>query len=124
MAALEHDLAEAVIGDIPSPSKRKLETESLVEWEAQLNYEAGLPVFELTEDEAVVLKLSDLFELVQHCIRERHLGNQSPQLIEMYYRVLSYASEIINKAAKTLGWKDNMDIILRNVALKWENQNG
>ncbi len=91
MAAIDHDLPEGTTGDIPAPTKHRLGLHAaLLEMEQELSEKAGIPVFELTEEEETALKLADNFELLQHCIRERTLGNRSFELTEMWSNVFTY----------------------------------
>lgn len=95
MSAMAHDLPEGRTGDIPAPTKRMLKCAAqLADLEAQFDQEAGLPVFELTENEVRILKLSDCLELLQHCVRERKLGNRTEELAEMFGNVWDYTSEV------------------------------
>ena len=80
LAALAHDLAEQVTGDISSPTKRKfpviaemvqaLETETLEEH--GLNFEVTL-----TESEKRILKMADCLDGALFCISEMELGNRN-----------------------------------------------
>jgi 5'-deoxynucleotidase YfbR-like HD superfamily hydrolase len=95
MAALAHDLPEGYLGDIPAPTKRNLGVnDRIAKMEAELDMEHMLPVFELSELESRLLKLADSLELLQHCVRERQLGNHTPELREMKSNVLEYANEV------------------------------
>lgn len=93
MAALAHDLAEGVVGDIPAPTKRMLQSGALDQAEHEADYNGGMPVFELTEEEARVLKLADSMDLLHYCVCEAQLGNRTAQLGEMFVNVCSYAQE-------------------------------
>lgn len=84
MAALAHDLAEHIVGDIPAPAKRAnailKDVFDSVEYDhlkagGVSNYDASLYGFEKT-----VLKLSDCFEGLMFCIRERKLGNRNVEV--------------------------------------------
>jgi len=117
MAALGHDLPEGETGDIPAPTKRRLGINDLLaDWEAQADASAFIPVFELTEDEARILKLADCLELLQHCIRERTLGNRTRALAVMFLNVKIYSSEV----AKTMF----EDRVLKMLINQWEKANG
>lgn len=76
LAALLHDVAEAKVGDIPSPVKRELAISSAVE-EMEEEYLAAykLPMPELTEDETLVLRIADCLDGIAFCRRELALGN-------------------------------------------------
>ena len=88
-AALYHDLAEHVTGDIPSPAKRIYgigeQVSSLEEGLLSLN---GLSMPELTEDEQRTLKLADIAQGALFCLREIELGNLRMRTV--YDRYLSY----------------------------------
>lgn len=93
MAALLHDAAEHIAGDVPSPTKRRIPglADELQGYEAGILRDAGVPVFyderdlsasqvdhmwnTLTEMEVTTLKAADMFDAFMFCIRERQLGN-------------------------------------------------
>lgn len=93
LAALAHDLAEQVTGDISSPTKRKfpiiaemiqaLESETLEQY--GLNYEC-----QLTKDEQRILKMADCLDGALFCISELELGNHS--IVDVYHRYCQYIS--------------------------------
>ncbi len=84
MAALAHDLAEHITGDIPSPSRAALGINPMVEaFELQSMAEAGIILPPLAPSEALVLRLADALDLFQLCIRERTLGNQAARIWRM-----------------------------------------
>lgn len=93
MAALAHDVAEHETGDIPSPTKRTLSIgHSVRDLEEQCMFKAGLPMFVLSEAEERILRIADGLELIQHCIRERALGNRNTKLRQMYANAVEYTS--------------------------------
>lgn len=86
LAALEHDLAEQVTGDMPAPSKRELGVSlRMSELEDEILHRAGFGV-PLTEEEARILKLADCFQGMLFCIRERSLGNRGVEAVFGRYR--------------------------------------
>ena len=95
MAALAHDLAEQVTGDISSPTKRKFpdlakmvqEMEIELLSEHNLNFEAHL-----TPDEKRILKLADCLDGALYCIGEIQLGNRS--IMEVYNRYCNYITQL------------------------------
>lgn len=98
MAALAHDLAEHVVGDVPAPAKRSMGIGKLYEAAEYIQLsQAGLsPYFDkLTPLESEVLKLSDCFEGMIFCLRERKLGNRNVD--DIFGRYVSYVSEVITK---------------------------
>lgn len=89
-AALIHDLAEHVTGDIPSPAKRRYGIgEQVNALEFQLLAEAGLPLSTLTEEEKRTLKIADIFQGMLFCAREISLGNR--EMREVFKNYVSYA---------------------------------
>lgn len=93
MAALRHDLAEHVTGDVPAPVKRSMglcERFAMVEYASMLD--AGFDHITLTKQEERILKLADTAELLLYCIAERELGNVC--LEGVYARGVSYVAEL------------------------------
>lgn len=88
-AALIHDLAEHVTGDIPSPAKRLYGIgEQVSDLEETLLAASGLPSPHLTDDEARTLKLADIAQGALFCIREVELGNH--RLLDICSRYMDY----------------------------------
>lgn len=94
MAALAHDLAEHITGDIPAPAKRAMGIRELVSnREAVLlrsnniNYEDRL-----SEPELGVLKMADALDGMIYCLREVQLGNSTMKVV--FTRFKSYVMEI------------------------------
>lgn len=88
MAALNHDLAEHVTGDMPGDFKREMGLrESFSQYEAELFSSVGF-VFEnaLSAEEQRILKLADMMEGCFFCIGEASLGNQRVGVIYGNYR--------------------------------------
>ena len=91
LAALSHDLAEQVTGDISSPTKRKFpmlaemvqSMESELLEEHRLNFEYGLQMWE-----ARILKMADCMDGMLFCVNEAELGNFS--IIPVYKRYCQY----------------------------------
>lgn len=78
MAALTHDAAEWVIGDVPAPTKWSVPglADTLDELEdTQLS--AHDLLFPLTPDERRKLKLADLLDGILYCAIERNMGNKA-----------------------------------------------
>ena len=79
-AALDHDIPELATGDIPAPTKwlsPKI-AEALYELDARFHSDHGnffTEAHHLTEDEARVLAIADMLELVLFCIEQREMGN-------------------------------------------------
>ena len=88
LAALTHDLAEQVYGDIPSPSKKLLDIwGSLGELEDETLDSAGLK-FDLSDEERRTLKIADCLDGMYFCVSEKWLGNRS--LEDIYHRYDEY----------------------------------
>ena len=91
-AALYHDLAEQVVGDIPSPAKRQFGLgQRLDKLELSIIEEAGIENPALTDEETRILKLADIAQGALFCAREIQLGNV--RLIPVFTRYIIYASE-------------------------------
>lgn len=77
-AALTHDLAESVTGDIPYTAKKRYDTIRIVSdtVEAQFNDKYGLK-FDLSPEDKHVLAWADMFECYLFSRRESWLGNQT-----------------------------------------------
>lgn len=91
LAALTHDLAEYVLGDIPSPAKRQYGIGDQVnELEERLLTDVGLNVT-LAESEKRILKLADIFQGMTTCLREIQMGNAA--MVAIFQRYASYAEE-------------------------------
>jgi len=73
-AALYHDVAEHVFGDIPSPAKRLFNNADLRQQEDKLMRDNGM-FTELSDWERLVLKMADLFDGLAYCTEERERGN-------------------------------------------------
>lgn len=75
-AALTHDLAELVTGDIPAPVKWDNPTMGaiLTDLESKFNEKHGLR-YQLSDEELLLLKWCDMAELVLWCIEELEMGN-------------------------------------------------
>lgn len=93
MAALGHDIAEHVTGDLPAPAKRAMELGArFAAAEDVATVAAGLDIPELTEEESKILKLADTAELVLYCMQEVSMGNL--RMHDVMARGLSYIEEL------------------------------
>ena len=114
MAALAHDLAEHMVGDIPSPVKRQLGvSEQFHRFEHGHLRTAGLGTYEdeLYQGEQATLKLADMMDGMMYCIRERRLGNQ--EIEPIYERFELYARQVISKYGNeesATSWTYNINI--------------
>jgi len=105
MAALAHDVPEVEVGDIPSPTKRVLGGSAMQSLEDKAMLDHNIPVFELTEQEALILKVADMLELAFYCVDEHNLGNRNPRLHTMFHNVMGYLTpELLWGAAPLADW--------------------
>lgn len=105
IAALFHDLAECMTGDIPSPSKRFMGKEFIdkldaLEEKVFIDNEVVFP--ELSKEEKHQLKVCDILAGMVRCHYETALGNN--HIIESFYNFASYFREqnCTNKKAQEL----------------------
>lgn len=92
-AALYHDVAEYMFGDIPSPAKRLFNSSDLRTAEDQFMRSHGL-FTELSEWERFVLKMADLFDGLMFCTEERERGNATLVVIwNTYYKYIKEKME-------------------------------
>jgi len=127
LAALAHDLAEHVVGDVSSPAKRKHPAlkAALDVAEGSALSEVGLSYEPLLyHHEKLALKLADMLDGLLFCVRERQMG--SAVATPIYYNFLSYigthlAGEDFNVDTKEvkIAAKDILEIILT----LWEDAN-
>lgn len=75
LAAMKHDLPELITGDIPAPVKRTSVAISLILEEMEKGTAPLYEDYDLTSQEASVLKWADLTELVLWCLEEVQIGN-------------------------------------------------
>lgn len=129
MAALAHDLAEHMTGDIPSPAKRAMGLgEKFHNHEMELIKKAGLGHYfmELTSGEELTLKLADMLDGCQFCIRERRMGNLNVEIV--FGRFYSYATDIFTTKkveAETSFTYDEAtaENIIRDIYAEWKEIN-
>lgn len=92
-AALFHDLAEYVLGDIPSPAKKCYGIgEQVNALEEQLLRGVRFDI-ELGEQNKRMLKFADIFQGMSFCTREVQMGNT--KMVSVFYRYKTYAEELI-----------------------------
>lgn len=92
LAALVHDSAEHIYGDIPAPSKRAVSSYQTVnDLENQLLSTFGLS-FHLTDKEERILKIADVLDGMWFCYRERSFGNVNVKPI--FGRYCDYLEEL------------------------------
>lgn len=96
LAALAHDLAEHVVGDVSSPAKRRFPAlkSALDVAEGCLLADIGLDYERyLTDAELRILKIADMLDGMMFCVRERRMG--SKVVVEVYNNFKSYLAEFI-----------------------------
>lgn len=92
MAALTHDMAEHIMGDIPAPTKRAFaDLAAFAVQEDALLEEYGF-AYALTPSQKRLLKLADIYASVLTCIKERALGSR--YLDDICLKFLGYAQEL------------------------------
>jgi 5'-deoxynucleotidase YfbR-like HD superfamily hydrolase len=76
MAAMYHDVAEVIIGDMPATTKWKYPdlAEVLAQAEQKVEQELNLQ-FALSEREKIILKMCDMLELVLYSAEQLKMGN-------------------------------------------------
>lgn len=91
LAALQHDLPEALTGDIPAPAKWKSSSlqASLSILENEWGKEHGITTPNLTAEEHELLKLADILDLTLSSLEECRLGN-------------SYAKDLVAKGQRII----------------------
>ena len=92
IACLQHDIAESVVGDIPSPSKRafSLNTTELEQKVLQRSHHVDYAAL-LTKEEKRLLKVCDILAGLLFCVQERKFGNRHVDVSFNNYR--SYIEE-------------------------------
>lgn len=112
--ALQHDMAEVYMGDIPAPTKRKLGiSESVAYHEAMELTALGFVTEELTTEERRAVKFADCFDGMLFCVTERSMGNRAVGGTYNNYR--SYVAE--------LGPTGTAYEVYSEIARQWETAN-
>lgn len=113
-AALVHDCAELIIGDIPAPTKWKFGS-LLEEAERKAEEEMGITVWleNITPDEQELLSVADRMEALLFSYEELLLGNTRMQwpfeklmrkLAEVWARIPQRGQEIILRLCEDIGF--------------------
>lgn len=91
-AALYHDVAEHVTGDVSAPTKwrypKLAEALTLVEHETEADL--GIDVW-LDQEDKLILKFCDMADLVMTCVQEYRLGNKDA--LDIVRRGLTYLED-------------------------------
>lgn len=123
-AALFHDLAEHIAGDIPAPIKRGLSKawrDEYTLYEDLLLARENLEVT-LNERDHRVLKLADAADGCLHCIDELMHGNR--HIIPIYDKFLSYVMEE-QLLMEHPEWREEGELVLSQyLDTKWREANG
>lgn len=147
-AALKHDMAEHIVGDMPAPSKRAMPNyestfpkdcktfrEAFGEYEAATAAQYGVQLDEdLTPEEAWVLKYADSLDGMRFCISEMLLGNRTPRLIRCYETFARYVAYLVfgdedmqpidMSMAAPNGWATGIDKLLyMEMRSRWHDAN-
>lgn len=115
MAAITHDIAEKVFGDIPAPTKRRLGMREVIGDLEDSYLEANGLKFDLDFEQESILKLADIFDGMLFCVREHALGNMF--IVNTYDVFKSYAENEIVMTGE-------QKIILQHIENLWEETYG
>jgi len=103
-AALKHDMAEHIVGDMPAPTKRALPDygdhatfrEVFGGHEEDTAREHGIDLEQDLEDhETWVLKFADAADGFRFCVDERRMGNAHPRLVYCADEFRKYLSALL-----------------------------
>jgi 5'-deoxynucleotidase YfbR-like HD superfamily hydrolase len=96
-AALDHDVAETVVGDMPAPTKRAIPglRDTFAEYEAEVLSDHGINDVSkaLTPEEATLLKAADSMDGMRFCIQEVMMGNRLA--VKTYEAFESYVEPLV-----------------------------
>lgn len=127
-AALEHDLAEWHVGDIPAPTKRLTPglREACGAMEAELMETHGFYAESaLDARDKRALKLADALEGCLHCIEERRAGNAHPRLLRCFYEFWKYATMEQEFGSIHAEFLEVHEVAMkRHIESMWFNANG
>lgn len=101
-AALVHDMAEIETGDIPAQVKWSCVRLANAVKDIEEDFEAEHDIiFPLTEEEALILKIADMMELVQYVHEQWKMGNR--HLEGAFIRGVDYLNRLeLNHEAKEM----------------------
>ena len=96
MAAIHHDVAEAIFGDVPAPAKWwQIEAVKKELEFAELEFAANAGLWTkllLTEQERDLLRLADKMELMFYCLEQRQMGNT--HVGHVFWNLVNHLSEL------------------------------
>jgi 5'-deoxynucleotidase YfbR-like HD superfamily hydrolase len=111
-AALTHDMAEYIVGDVPAPTKRELGIrEILSAHEDKVLKKLGMYV-ELTDDEQAVVSAADALDGIMFCISEYTLGNRTLASIPRAYE--GYLDQLLEVMSEDYAY--GVSLIRRDLA--------
>lgn len=102
MAALSHDLPEAIWGDLPSQTKKALALSDTFTKNEQKTLEENNFWFLLEPQEHRLLTLADRMAGMLDCVKERSLGNRNVEL--PYIRYERYTADMLDSTSPQLHW--------------------
>lgn len=126
-AALKHDAAEHITGDMPAPTKRGLNDyccptrtfrEVFGQYEEEQAEAFGVDLEQdLSDEDAWLLKLADSFDGMRFCVQERRMGNRHPKLNEAFENFRSYVVRLFAE-----GLPDTPELLLLDHLVRsWNN---
>lgn len=123
-AAVTHDLAEYIVGDLPAPTKRTLSEEAKAEidqLEVKVLSDAGFSI-QVSKHEKLLLKVADYLDGIYFCLEERARGNTG--LNEVGDTYLGYLSELISRARLDPGvtWSLRAQSVLNHAMSQWSKR--
>lgn len=116
LAAMAHDLAEQITGDMPAPAKRLLGIRGmLADKENEVLRRFGMDFEnELNEAEERIVGLADCMDGMLYCVKERQLGN----------RFIEYTFQKFHSYIVDLCTSDLEKEILSTLVQLWEEASG
>jgi len=103
LAAMSHDAGERWTGDLPGPTKLRMNLTAQfdAEEDRELMTRVGFPRPVLKPTERAVLKLADAFDGAYYCLRELRMGNATVRT--MMENFLSYAHAVLASRSAAVG---------------------
>lgn len=126
-SCLTHDLAEAVVGDLPAPTKRALSPRARAEFDdlEESKLIEHKMVVGLSKSEGLLVKLGDYLDGLSFCIEERRRGNT--ELNEVAETYVSYLAQLYNTLFTMdtpPGWLERALDVIHIVQEAWSDING